>query len=453
MLGGCVGGALGWYFDASQIDVVTTKFWAYVDLSYAAAGRPINAYVIYALFSKWGMVDLGTVGGGVRLFYDESLSGVINWSLAAPLFSVNYFLLAALIERSLRPLREMLSFKGLQGLVEQAVRVLRWGLWMAPVIYSFLRLSPAPSWYNQDGAVRTIAATIVDVTRPAAGFNAWSLAVFTGLLAYDWLRILIWFDHMGLRVATLVNLSFLGADKADEAAARFAGHAARARIVPEAIRRFLTWAPLLIPFYIPRNAEWDQAWTGAEQIRAHGPPMAPSGRRARRRLSDRGRRRRPGGRGDRLAHAARPPGAGVLRCAGTFVLSNGAIGVALRPDGRGYTHLHSIARTTRAARCDPPADRPARTQGNASSTSATPIRRIVWSIGREPVRRTGDDYRVGQPRPDRIEIAHTVDGVCCRTRGDARRMAGRRIPPRPAHRDERQGEASDAHLLSGARAA
>ena len=142
MLGGFVGGALGWYFDASQIDVVTTKFWAYVELSYAATGRPVNAYVIYALFSKWGMVDLGAVGGGVRLFYDESLSGVINWSLAAPVFSINYFLLAALIERSLRPLREMLSFKGLQGLVEQAVRVLRWGLWMAPVIYSFLRLSP-----------------------------------------------------------------------------------------------------------------------------------------------------------------------------------------------------------------------------------------------------------------------------------------------------------------------
>ena len=47
--------------------------------------------------------------------------------------------------------------------------------------------------------------------------------MFTGLLAYDWLRILIWFDHMGLRVATLVNLSFLGGDRADEAAARFVG--------------------------------------------------------------------------------------------------------------------------------------------------------------------------------------------------------------------------------------
>ena len=38
--------------------------------------------------------------------------------------------------------------------------------------------------------------------------------MFIGLLAYDWLRVLIWFDHMGLRVATLVNLSFLGGDRA-----------------------------------------------------------------------------------------------------------------------------------------------------------------------------------------------------------------------------------------------
>ena len=43
---------------------------------------------------------------------------------------------------------------------------------------------------------------------------------------------MIWFDHMGLRVATLVNLTFIGGDRADEAAARFAGHAARTRIIP-----------------------------------------------------------------------------------------------------------------------------------------------------------------------------------------------------------------------------
>ena len=46
-------------------------------------------------------------------------------------------------------------------------------------------------------------------------FRTWSLQVFLGLLAYDWFRVLIWFDHMGLRVATLVNLSFIGGDLGD----------------------------------------------------------------------------------------------------------------------------------------------------------------------------------------------------------------------------------------------
>ena len=54
----------------------------------------------------------------------------------------------------------------------------------------------------------------------------------------------------------------------DESAARFIGHSARTRVMPEGIRRFATWAPLLIPFYIPRGVEWDQAWNGAEALRA-----------------------------------------------------------------------------------------------------------------------------------------------------------------------------------------
>ena len=78
---------------------------------------------------------------------------------------------------------------------------------------------------------------------------------------------------MGLRVATLVNLSFLGGDRADEAAARFVGHHGRTRAIPDGIRRFGTWAPLLIPFYIPRGAEWDKAWTGAETLARGGAPM------------------------------------------------------------------------------------------------------------------------------------------------------------------------------------
>ena len=111
----------------------------------APTARPVNAYVIRPLFSKWGATDLGMADGGVRVFYDESLSGVIQWVFAAPLFSINLFFLTALMQRSLKPLRQLASFEGLDLLIENAVRVLRWGLWTAPVIYSFLKASPDPT--------------------------------------------------------------------------------------------------------------------------------------------------------------------------------------------------------------------------------------------------------------------------------------------------------------------
>ena len=52
-----------------------------------ASGRALQPMVIYPLFSKWGATNLGLVDGGVRLFYLESVSGVIQWIFAAPLFS------------------------------------------------------------------------------------------------------------------------------------------------------------------------------------------------------------------------------------------------------------------------------------------------------------------------------------------------------------------------------
>ena len=94
-LGGLVAGALGWYFDSRQIAVVVNKFWAYADVDYRLSGRALGDFVTYPIFNKYGMVNLGQVAGGVRLFYAESISGVINWSLAAPLFAVNAVLLAA----------------------------------------------------------------------------------------------------------------------------------------------------------------------------------------------------------------------------------------------------------------------------------------------------------------------------------------------------------------------
>ena len=275
-MGGVTGGLLAWYFDARQLAVVLERFAGYATVHYPNAGRGVYEFIIYPLFSKWGATDLGTVSGGVKLFYAQSLSGVVQWALAAPLFSLNLVLLTALIERRLRPIRATFSRAGLIEVGAQTVRVLRWGLWMAPIIASFLRLAPDPTWYNQDGAVRSVLATVQQLLQPDTDYRAWSLQLFLGLLAYDWLRVLIWFDHMGLRVASLVNFSFVGMDAVDARLARALGHGPRGQVIPEGLRRFATWAPLLVPFYIPRNGEWDQVWSGAEQLQQHGGPLLPA---------------------------------------------------------------------------------------------------------------------------------------------------------------------------------
>ncbi len=415
LLGGIIGGALGWYFDQPQLDVVTAKLRAYADLAYTSDGRQVTDYVIYPLFSKWGMINLGAIDGGMKLFFTESLSGVINWSLAAPVFGVNYFILAALIDRSLRPLRLLLSREGLDGLVVQTVRVLRWGLWMAPVIFTFLKAAPDPAWYNQDGAVRTIVATFNSLTMPAHDFRMWSLVVFTGLLAYDWLRVLIWFDHMGLRVATLVNLTFLGGDKADEAAARFAGHAAPTRFMPDAIRRFATWMPLLIPFYIPRGAEWDTAWTGAERL--HNQPMPHeiasliinytiaglcgiaiclviSRYWTRMRSAPSVTSAAP----EALAH-------GPTR----FGLSNGGIGVELLADGRGYRHIYDSARPGVPIDLTPRPVDVLQPRGLFFYVNDRDSQSL-FSLGYEPCHIAAPDYAV-TAKPGLLTISNSCNGI------------------------------------------
>ena len=342
---------------------------------------------------------------------------MINWSLAAPLFSINYVLLDAALQRSLRPVKNLVSAQGVEGLVEQGVRVLRWGLWMAPIINSFLRQSPDPSWYNQDGAVRSVVAIGADVSQSPADFRRFSLLMFLGLLAYDWLRILIWFDHMGLRVASLVNLSFLGGDRADEAAARFVGHRGRTRAIPDGIRRFGTWAPLLIPFYIPRGAEWDQAWTGAETLARGGGAMpepvrtlayayaaaiavfAAGGLAAVRRA-----RRKVGAAAPWLAGAPLE----LARRPEKYVLNNGAVGLELLRDGRGAGFVMG------AERGGGPIDffrrplDPLEARGHffyLTEDGGEP-----WSIGFEPARRAGD-YRIEEPGFNRLAIVHTLNDV------------------------------------------
>ena len=422
-LGGGVGAALGWYLDASQLDVVIQKFRLYAGVAPPSTGRTAR-YVIYPMFSKWGAIDLGTASGGVKLFFVESLSGVIGWSLAAPLFSVNLVLLTALLEKSAAPLRGFFTAGGLVGLGEQALKVQRWGLWMAPVIYSFLRLSPEPTWYDQDGAVRSTIATLHALTLDPGEFRRWSLEVFLGLLAYDWLRVLVWFDHMGLRVATLVNLSFVGGDLLDETAARFVGHASRARVIPEGIRRFATWGPLLIPFYIPRGADWDYAWTGAEAVRAaHATLSAPVAsvllgyavaavamgfalslvlvrERVRRRVA----RIAPDRHAD-LAPAREPD----------FVLDNGTYTLELSREGLGFGRVMSSAHGTREIDLTRRPDDPLAPRGNffylrdldpGAAGGGRP-----WSLAAQPLRCVGTDYAITQPTASRLRIVNTFGGV------------------------------------------
>jgi cyclic beta-1,2-glucan synthetase len=417
LLGGLVAGALGWYFDAAQLQVVIAKFWAYADVNYRLDGRRLGDFTTYPIFNKYGMINLGEVAGGVRLFWAESVAGVINWSLAAPLFSINYVLLDAGLQRSLRPIKTLVSPSGVEGLVEQGVRVLRWGLWMAPIINSFLRQSPDPTWYNQDGAIRSGVAIATDATQGPGDFRQFSLTLFLGLLAYDWLRILIWFDHMGLRVATLVNLSFLGGDRADEAAARFIGHNGRTRAIPDGIRRFGTWAPLLIPFYIPRGADWDKAWTGAETLARGGAPVPDAVRTlgfaygaAIAAMAAAGvaaavkERARSGPAAPWLEGAPRELG----RRPDRFVFNNGAVGVEIQRDGRGAAFVMG------AERGGGPIDLfrrpldPLQARGfffYVSEDGEAP-----WSIGFEPARRAGD-YRIEEPGFNRLAIVNALNGI------------------------------------------
>jgi cyclic beta-1,2-glucan synthetase len=272
LLGGFVGALLAFYMDATQVPAVLEKIKMYL-----GAGFEPRNYTIYALLSKWGRVDLGSFTGGVKLFYNEALAGVITWAIAAWLFAINRVFMQAYFQRDKAPLRHFFSPVGGRELMVNTLHVVRWGLWMAPIINTGLRMMGEATWYNQDGAVRSLIAVYKNLTLSNADFQAWSLGVFVTLLASDWVRVLIWLDHMGLRVATLVNLSFIGMERLDNRVARFIGGTTAQKCIPEGIKRFTTWAPLLIPFYIPRGDAWDYAWNKSIEMQnaaaAHAVPL------------------------------------------------------------------------------------------------------------------------------------------------------------------------------------
>ena len=263
LLGGCVGAALFFYMDAAQLDVVRQRLSAYDQF-----GAMPTRFDIYPIISKWGYLLLGTYTGGAKLLFNQALMGAICWAIAAWLFAVNRAFLLALLQRQWAPVRNLATRGGFAGLLENTILVMRWGLWMSPIIATFLWQMPKPTWFNQDGAVHTFTAIVRSFTLSPESFGRWSREVFLWILVYGGFRILIWLDHMGLRVATLVNLSFIGLDRFDERVARFIGPAATARFIPEGVKRFATWAPLLIPYYIPAGADWDYVWNTSSAMLA-----------------------------------------------------------------------------------------------------------------------------------------------------------------------------------------
>ena len=285
LLGIFLGSAIAFYVDTPQVAVILYKFKLYITSCFSGVEysvypyfNQLGHYVQPVLISKWGQMDLGLCTGGVKLLFTESLDGVIKWSVATWLFAVNKVFMQAFFDKDKTPIKFFFSKAGLSQLSELMIYVLRWGLWMSPIIYTFLRMMPNPTWYNQDGAIRTLFAIYNNVTMSSAAFQAWSLTMFVWILAFDAFRILIWMDHMGLRVATLVNLSFLGMDKLDEKVSKFIGKAAAQRYIPEGVKRFTTWAPLLIPFYLPRGEQWDYVWKTAENMQnaARGKGLIPA---------------------------------------------------------------------------------------------------------------------------------------------------------------------------------
>src|SRR5262249_40373766 len=161
----------------------------------------------------WGFINLGEVTGGGSLLFKEALAGGISFSIPSLLFAINRAFMAAYFHKEAGPITSLATREGLVGLPQHMIPVLPWGLLVAPIMNSFLRPVGEPTWYNQDGAIRTIIAIVQNLSLTPEAFRGWSLQVFIWLLAYDAVRILIWLDHFGLRVATLVNLSFLGTDR------------------------------------------------------------------------------------------------------------------------------------------------------------------------------------------------------------------------------------------------
>ena len=274
LLGGIVAGALGWYFDAAQIQVVVAKFWAYASSIIAPTAGRLGDFTTYPIFNKYGSVNLGADRGRRPAVLGRVGRG--RDQLVARRAPVLDQLCAARRDAAPEPCGRSATCSAPRGSRAWSSRAC--GCCAGASGWRRSSIRSCASRRTRPGTIRTARCarrwrSEPNVTQSPADFrrfslrSSWASSPTTGCASSS--GSTIW----ACRVASLVNLSFLGGDRADEAAARFIGHKGRTRAIPDGIRRFGTWAPLLIPFYIPRGGEWDQAWTGAETLATGAAPM------------------------------------------------------------------------------------------------------------------------------------------------------------------------------------
>ncbi|MCU0857629.1 MAG: hypothetical protein MUC65_04410 [Pontiellaceae bacterium] len=196
-LGAFIGAGIGFYLDAAQLPIIGTKFELYNSFNLNPAEivtrcqnlRTTAPNEFTALISRWGHIRLLPACGGAKILFNEALMGVIGWGIAAPLFAINKAFLSALLNRDVSLIKRIATRSGVIELADGTVYVLRWGLWMAPLIFTFLRPMAEAAWYNQDGLLRTFCAIFNSLTMDAGGFTAWSLTVFSWIIGYAWFQI------------------------------------------------------------------------------------------------------------------------------------------------------------------------------------------------------------------------------------------------------------------------
>jgi cyclic beta-1,2-glucan synthetase len=205
----------------------------------------------------------------------------------------------------------------------------------------------------------------------------------------------------------LVNLSFVGGDMADESAARFLGANSRSRAIPEGLRRFGTWAPLLIPFYIPRGGEWDKAWDAA--FAAHTAGVTPIVSLL-------------------LGYAlfalglclalglfilTRPGARAKADANAPFALGNGLLSLTLARDGQSYFRVESGARRGSSIDMTRVMDDPILPRGaflyfSEEQAGAAPR---LWSLGNAP---TGHGFgSFTSVSPDKAELKGAIHELRC----------------------------------------